>query len=76
MSWIDNGYELLWSDGAPARREVPNSPSALVHEKFVTPALAEMLEAGAISKLPVGFKPEVVSPLGVVPKDKEKSSVS
>ena len=29
-----------------------------------------MLAAGAISKLPVGFKPEVVSPLGVVPKGK------
>jgi hypothetical protein len=30
-----------------------------------------MLEAGAISKLPMGYKPEVVSPLGVVPKGKE-----
>jgi hypothetical protein len=30
-----------------------------------------MLEAGAISKLPVGYKPSVVSPLGVVPKGKE-----
>ncbi len=30
-----------------------------------------MLEAGAFSKLPVGYKPEVVSPLGVVPKGKE-----
>jgi hypothetical protein len=27
-----------------------------------------MLEAGAISKLPSGHKPVVVSPLGVVPK--------
>ena len=71
MSWIDNGYELLWSEGAPAAREVPNSPSALAHEFFVTPALSEMLEAGAISKLPAGYKPEVVSPLGVVPKGKE-----
>ena len=48
MRWIDNGYELLWSEGAPARREVLNSPSALAHEDFVTPALAEMLEARAI----------------------------
>jgi hypothetical protein len=70
MSWIENGYDRLWSEGAPARREVPNSPSALAHEYFVTPALAEMLEAGAISKLPVGYKLEVVSPLGVVPKGK------
>jgi len=71
MSWIDNGYELLWSDEAPARREVPNSPSALAHGDFVSSALAEMLEAGAISKLPGGYRPEVVSPLGVVPKGKE-----
>ncbi len=71
MSWIDNGYELLRLDGAPVRREVPNSPSALAHEDFVTPTLAEMMVAGAISRLPVGFKPEVVSPLDVVPKGKE-----
>ncbi len=71
MSWIDNGYELLWFEGAPARREVSNSPSALAHEGFVSSALAEMLEAGAISKLPVGYMPEIVSPLGVVPKGKE-----
>jgi len=71
MSWIANGYELWWSGGAPASREVPNSPSALAHEAFVFPALAEMLEAGDVSKLPVGYKPEVVSPLGVVPKGKE-----
>ena len=70
MSWIDNGYVLWWSEGAPARREVPNSPSALAHADFVTLALAEMLAAGAISKLPLGFKLEVVSPLGVVPKGK------
>ena len=31
-----------------------------------------MLEAGAISKLPVGFRPEVVNPLGVVSKGKEE----
>jgi len=55
ISWFDNGYELLWSEGAPARREVLNSPSALTHEGCVTPALAEeMLEAGAILKLSVG----------------------
>ena len=53
MSWTENGYELLWSEGAPVRREVPNSPSALAHESFVSPALVEMLEAGAILKLPV-----------------------
>jgi hypothetical protein len=71
MSWIENGYKMLWFEEAPASREVPNSSSALAHEGVVSPALAEMLEAGATSKLPVGYKPEVVSPLGVVPKGKE-----
>jgi len=70
MSWIDNGYELLWSEGAPVGREVTSSPSALAHESFISPTLAEILEPGAISKLPVGFMPEGVSPLGVVPKGK------
>ena len=42
-----------------------------MYESFVSPALAEMLKAGAISKLPVGYMPEVISPLGVVHKGKE-----
>ncbi len=46
-------------------------PSALEHEVFVTFAVATMLVVGAISVLPQGEKPEVVSPLGVVPKATE-----
>jgi len=68
MSWIDNGYELQWLNGAPAHKEARNSPSAMAHAKFVTSALSEMLAAVAISKLPTGYKPAVISPLGVVPK--------
>jgi hypothetical protein len=71
MSLIDNGNELLWSEGAMARREVPNSPSAMAHESFVTSALAEKMETGTISKLPACYMPEVVTPLGLVPKSKE-----
>ncbi len=68
MSWIDHKYELQWLNGAPAHKEVRNSPSALAHAEFITSTLSEMLAAGAISKLPTGHKPEVVSPLEVVPK--------
>ena len=37
----------------------------------MTSAVKEMLATGAISILPKGEKPEVVSPLGVVPKGTE-----
>ena len=48
-----------------------NSPSALAQSSFVTFAVEEMLAAGAISIFPEGESPEVVSPLGVVPKGSE-----
>ena len=71
LSWIEKGYELQWIDGAPPPQIKKNSPSALDHESFVTSAVAEMLAAGAISIFPKGERPEVVSPLGVVPKGTE-----
>ena len=45
-----------------------NAPSALEHHEFVSSAVAEMLTAHAVTLLPPGEKPMVVSPLGVVPK--------
>ena len=72
LSWIEKGYELQWIDGAPPPQIKKNSPSALEHGSFVTSAVAEMLAAGAISIFPKGERPEVVSPLGVVPKGKEE----
>ena len=54
--------------GANAPRISRNFPSALAHESFMTSAFKEMLAAGAISILPEGERPEVVRPLGVVPK--------
>ena len=68
LDWIENGYQLLWSQRAPERREMDNAPSAKEHHEFVSAAVAEMLLAGAITRLPPGEKPWVVSPLGVVPK--------
>ncbi len=41
------------------------------HEVFVISAVSKMLAAGAVSILPQGEGPEVVSPLGVVPKGTE-----
>ena len=65
---IDHGYELHWNNGAPAQKEARNSPLVLAHAEFVTSSLLEMLANGAISKLPPGHKPAVVSPLWVVSK--------
>ncbi len=71
LSWIEKGYELQWLEGAPAPKIQKNSPSAMEHEVFVTSAVLEMLAAGAVSILPQGERPEVVSPLAVVPKSTE-----
>ena len=48
-----------------------NSPLPLAHGEFVSSAIEEMLETGVVSRLPIGERPEVVSPLGVVPKGTE-----
>jgi hypothetical protein len=68
MSWIEEGYRLLWTVSPPPRREFANAPSALEHSDFVSGAVEEMLAADAVTLLPPGEKPMVVSPLGVVPK--------
>jgi hypothetical protein len=68
MDWIEHGYALLWTTAAPLAREMRNAASALEHMEFVSGAVAEMLAEGAVTRLPPGEKPTVVSPLGVVPK--------
>jgi len=45
-----------------------NSFSSLEHRQFVTNAVAEMVTEKAVTMLPPGEKPYVMSPLGVVPK--------
>ncbi len=54
MSWIEEGYMLVWAVVAPERKEMPNVPSALEHNAFVPGAVAEMLSAGAVTLLPPG----------------------
>ena len=54
MDWIDNGYRLLWETPAPAAKESPNAPSAFEHKEFVNDAIKEMVEAGALTRLPRG----------------------
>ena len=71
LSWIEKGYELQWIDKPPAQRITKNSASALAHASFVSSAVYEMFAAGAISIMPKGERPEVVSPLGVFPKGTE-----
>jgi hypothetical protein len=68
MDWIDNGYRLLWETAAPAAKESLNAPSAFEHKDFVNDAIKEMVESGALTRLPRGQRPTVVSPIGVVTK--------
>ncbi len=68
MDWIDNGYMLLWETVAPTTKESPNAPSAFEHKKFVSGAIKEMMEAGALTRLLRGQRSTVVSPIGVVSK--------
>jgi hypothetical protein len=70
MNWTEEGYRLLWTVSPPPTRELANAPSALEYREFVSDAVAEMLAAYAVTLLPPGEKPWVVSPLGVVPKAK------
>ncbi len=58
----------MWDQLPPIPRELRNSKSSNDNHKFVTKAVAEMLEACAVLVLPSGILPIVVSPLGVVPK--------
>ena len=50
------------------QKESPNAPSAFEHKEFVNDAIKEMVEAGALTRLPRGQRPTVVSPIGVVAK--------
>ncbi len=52
MTWIEEGYRLLWKMVAPERKNVSNAPSAMEHTAFVSDAVAEMLCAGALTLLP------------------------
>jgi hypothetical protein len=67
MNWIDHGYDLVWDKLPPTAREMRNSKYSLDNQDFVTKAVVEMMEACAVSFLPSGVLPTVISPLRVVP---------
>ena len=52
----------------PLTKEIANAQSALDHSDFVSAAVVEMVAVNVVTLLPLGEKPLVVSPLGVVPK--------
>ena len=68
MDWIENGYQLLWTEVTPALKEMSNAPSAYEQHDFVSSDVVEMLAAHAVTLLPPSEKPTMVSPLGSVPK--------
>jgi hypothetical protein len=53
MTWIEEGYMMLWTVVAPERKEISNAPSVMGHNVFVSGAVAEMLFAGAVTLLPL-----------------------
>ena len=65
---IDNGYRLLGETVVPATREFPNAPSVFEYRESVTCAIKEMVEAGALTRLPKGQRPTVVFLIRVVRK--------
>ncbi len=69
MSWIDNGYDLVWDKLPPIAREMRNSKSSLDNQDFVTKAVSGMMKACAVSALPLGVLPTVIISLGVVPNE-------
>ena len=66
--WMERGYALLWTTAAPALREWKNAQSASLHHEFFSGAQSEVLAENAITRLPMGERPTVASPLEVVPK--------
>ncbi len=70
------GSRLLWTVSPPVSWEMVNACSAFENREFVSGAVAAMLAVGAVTLLPPGEKPWVVSPLGVVPKARTGNSGS
>ena len=63
---------MMWTTVVSERKEMCNAPSAIEHIAFVSDVISEMLAAIAVTLLPRGKKPMVVSPLGMVPKPHTK----
>jgi hypothetical protein len=66
LGWVLQGFPLLWQYHAPAPHFQRNHPSAYTHEAFVDSAVVSLSQTSAVMEWP--SRPQVVSPLGVVPK--------
>jgi hypothetical protein len=65
------GDMLPWISGPPSEpRHFSNHPSAFEHASFVTEAVDNLASTGTVLRVPTA--PFLVSPLGVVPKAKDK----
>ena len=64
MEWMEHGYALLWTTATPAASEMKNAQSAVEHHEFISGAVAHMMAENAVTELPPGEKPTVVSPHG------------
>jgi hypothetical protein len=59
---------VVVGDRCPGSKKVPNAPSALDHRECVTSVIKEMVEAGALIRLPKYQRPTVIILVGVVRK--------
>ena len=64
----------MWSDPVPARKEMDNAASSFEQHESASSVVFEMLAANSLTLLPLGEKPMVVSPLGLVPEPRTGSS--
>lgn len=70
LAWLEHGFVLWWKGAEPAPKYFQNHGGAVQHADFVSRAISDLLEAGAI--VCTTDRPKVVSPLNVVPKKNGK----
>jgi hypothetical protein len=70
MQRIEDGYRLMCIVAAPARREMENISPVQEHREIVSEVVAELRAENAVTLLPPGEKPQVLSPLGLVRKSR------
>ena len=63
------GVALVWTDGPPPARVIPNGKLAFQEGQFVSETIQSMVQSGAIYACPPGVVPTVVSGISVAYRD-------
>jgi len=78
LAWLRGGYPLTFPKGPPPPSQLPNNASAVAphNRAFVSEALAQLLAAGAISRVEEGAdRPYLVLPLQVAVQSSGKKRI-